>query len=141
MVIGSSFLVVSTTPTGSARSTRSAALPTRPGCPTLWGRRVEIDEPAGIVARAAELAAVEGFLDAIPAGSASFVIDGEAGIGKSTIWTAGTVSARRRLYWVLVSRPVEAETKMSYAVLGDLLEPVLEETLPKLPHPQRHALQ
>ena len=37
--------------------------------------------------------------------------------------------------------PVEAETRLSYAALGDLLEPILEEALPTLPEPQRKALE
>jgi len=96
---------------------------------------------AEIVGREVELASVEHFLDRVTAGPASLVIEGEAGIGKTTIWDAGVARARERLYRVLVSRPAEVETKMSYAALGDLLEPVLEKTLRQLPEPQRLALE
>src|SRR5689334_17271899 len=98
---------------------------------------------AEICGREDELAAVETFLDAL--GSRleprSLLIEGDAGIGKTTVWEAGLARAREQLYWVLVSRPAEAETKMSYAALGDLLEPVLEHVLPQLPGPQRRALE
>jgi hypothetical protein len=40
----------------------------------------------GIVGREAELDAFERFLDTLTAGPAGLVIDGEAGIGKTTIW-------------------------------------------------------
>jgi len=96
---------------------------------------------AEIFGREVELATVERFADSLPAGPAFLVIDGEAGIGKTTIWDAGVARARERLYWVLIARPAETETKMSYAALGDLLEPVLEQTLRKLPEPQRLALE
>ena len=96
---------------------------------------------AEIVGREAELASVEHFLDSVTARPAFLVLEGEAGIGKTTIWDAGVARARERLYRVLVSRPAEAETKMSYAALGDLLEPVLEQTLRQLPKPQRLALE
>lgn len=96
---------------------------------------------AEIFGREAELASVERFVDSLPAGPAFLVIDGEAGIGKTTIWNVGVACARERLYWVLVARPAEAETTMSYAALGDLLEPVLQQTLRKLPEPQQLALE
>jgi DNA-binding CsgD family transcriptional regulator len=96
-----------------------------------------------ICGRDFELAAVDAFLDALDLGSEAefLLIEGEAGLGKTTVWRAGVREARERLYWVLVSRPAEAETKMSYAALGDLLEPVLEDALPKLPDPQRRAIE
>ena len=66
---------------------------------------------------------------------------GEAGIGKTTVWKEGLDGARRRRYRTLSCGPVEAETRLSYAALGDLLEPVLEDALPTLPEPQRRALE
>jgi DNA-binding CsgD family transcriptional regulator len=96
---------------------------------------------AEIVGREVELAAVERFLASVTTAPTFLVIEGEAGIGKTTIWDAGLARARERSYRVLACRPAEAETKMSYAALGDLLEPVLEQTLGQLPDPQQHALE
>jgi DNA-binding NarL/FixJ family response regulator len=93
-----------------------------------------------IVSRERELAALDEFLDAVPASAATLLIEGEAGIGKTTIWEVGIAGARERGWQVCVSRPVESEAKLSYAALGDLLEDDLEETLPLLPEPQRRAL-
>lgn len=39
------------------------------------------------------------------------------------------------------SRPAQPEAKLSYAALIDLLEPVLDEVLDKLPSPQQRALE
>lgn len=94
-----------------------------------------------VIGREAELAILDRFLDSIPAGPGALLLSGEAGIGKTTIWREGLTSAQRRDYRTLSCGPVEAETRLSYAALGDLLEPVLDETLPTLPEPQRRALE
>src|SRR5262249_45702908 len=53
----------------------------------------------------------------------------------------GVGAARRRSTAVLMARPVEIETKLSFAGLADLLEPVLDDVLPELPGPQRRAFE
>jgi len=68
-------------------------------------------------------------------------LEGEPGIGKTTVWRAGVELARERGFRVLVAEPVEAERSLSYAALADLLEPVADEVLPSLPEPQRRALE
>jgi MoxR-like ATPase len=51
--------------------------------------------PARAVAgRAAELAAVDELLDALVAGPAALVLEGEPGIGKTTLWQAAVEQAR-----------------------------------------------
>ncbi|MGZ5351311.1 MAG: AAA family ATPase, partial [Actinomycetota bacterium] len=94
-----------------------------------------------VIGREPELAILDRFLDAIPAGPGALLLSGEAGIGKTTVWKEGLDGARRRRYRTLSCGPVEAETRLSYAALGDLLETVLEEALPTLPEPQRRALE
>ena len=94
-----------------------------------------------VIGREPELAILDRFLDAIPAGPGALLLSGEAGIGKTTVWKEGLDGARERRYRTLSCGPVEAETRLSYAALGDLLEPVLEEALPTLPEPQRRALE
>lgn len=49
-----------------------------------------------IVGREAELASVRAFVDQAGAGLAALVLDGDAGIGKSTLWLAGVEHARAR---------------------------------------------
>src|SRR5438128_7300897 len=94
-----------------------------------------------VVGRDAQLAAMRDFLLAVDRLPTALVIEGEAGIGKTTLWRAGVVFAGDSGYRVLSTRPSQAERQMSYAGLADLLEPVLEDALPKLPSPQRDALE
>ncbi|MGZ4382138.1 MAG: AAA family ATPase [Gaiellaceae bacterium] len=91
--------------------------------------------------REAELSEVEGFLDSIQDGFAALVVEGEPGIGKTTVWQETVRRAGERGYTLLVCRPAQAEAKLSFAALTDLLEPVPSETLEALPDPQRHALE
>jgi DNA-binding CsgD family transcriptional regulator len=96
---------------------------------------------AGVVGREREMAAVAAFLDAVPSGPCGLVLEGEAGIGKTTVWGAGAARAAERSYTVLSSRPAESEATLSFAALGDLMDGVLDEALPQLPPPQRRALE
>jgi DNA-binding CsgD family transcriptional regulator/Cdc6-like AAA superfamily ATPase len=93
-----------------------------------------------IVGREREIASLEAFLDAVPLGPTVLLIEGEPGIGKTTLWTRALEAARERSYLVLASHPVESETKLSFAAMGDLLEGVPEEVLSALPAPQARAL-
>ena len=94
-----------------------------------------------VVGREAELAVLEAFLDSIASGPSALLLSGDPGIGKTTVWKEGRAGALQRGYRTLSCVPVEAETRLSYAALGDLLEPVLDEALPSLPEPQRQALE
>jgi len=94
-----------------------------------------------IVGREVELASIHAFLERPAHGPVALVLEGEAGIGKSTLWVAGVEAARERGLRVLVSRPAEAERGLTHAGLGDLFENVLESVLPALPAPRRHALE
>ena len=94
---------------------------------TLYGR---VDELAKLVA----------FLDAVSGNPGILVIQGEAGAGKTTLFDAALRAARARAYRVLVARPAEAEARLSFAALRDLLEPVYDEVSGALPTPQRQAL-
>src|SRR6476661_9629336 len=91
--------------------------------------------------REAELARVSSFLDAVPNGPHAIVLGGEAGIGKSAVWLDALGHARARSFQVLSSRPTEAEAKLSFAAVGDLLDGVVDEILDALPAPQRTALE
>ena len=64
--------------------------------------------------------------------AAALVLEGEAGIGKSTLWLAGVEHARALGLRVLSSRPAEAERGLAHVGLGDLFEDVLDEVLPAL---------
>jgi DNA-binding CsgD family transcriptional regulator len=94
-----------------------------------------------VIGREPELAILHRFLDSIPTGPSALLLSGDPGIGKTTVWKEGLAGAELRRYRTLSCRPVEAETRLSYAALGDLLEPILEEALPTVPEPQGQALE
>jgi DNA-binding CsgD family transcriptional regulator len=94
-----------------------------------------------IVGRDRELASVGAFVDGAGVGPAALVLEGEPGIGKSTLWLAGVERARESGSGILVSRPAEAERGLAHAGLGDLFEGVLDDVLPRLSAPRRRALE
>ena len=73
-------------------------------------------------------------------GSRALLIEGEPGIGKTTVWFEVGRAAAAREVRVLQARPAESEARLSYAVLADLVEPVFDSTRNKLPPPQERAL-
>ncbi len=95
---------------------------------------------SGIFGREAELESVHEFVGSIAAGAAALVLEGDAGMGKTTLWSAATADAAEHGLRVLHARPAESETTLSFSALGDLLHPVLEEALEPLPDAQRRAL-
>ena len=94
-----------------------------------------------IVGREDELASLHAFVGRAEEGPAALVLEGEAGIGKSTLWLAGVDRARHLGLRVLSSRPAEAERGLAHAGLGDLFDDVLDDVLPALPEPRRRALE
>jgi hypothetical protein len=95
--------------------------------------------PERIVGREAERAAVSAFLDAVPAGPAGLLLEGEAGIGKTTLWMDALSKAGERSFRILSCRAAEAEAPLSFTALGDLLDG-LDGPMGLLPAPQGRAL-
>ena len=81
------------------------------------------------------------FVEAASGLPAVLLLQGEAGIGKTTLWLAGVAEAREKGLRVLVARPGEAETGLAFAALADLLGEALELVADALPRPQRRALR
>ena len=94
-----------------------------------------------VVGREDELASVAAFVDESRDGPAALVLEGEAGIGKSTLWLAGVEHARTRGLRVLSSRPAEAERSLAHVGIGDLFENVVDDVLPALTAPRQRALK
>jgi DNA-binding CsgD family transcriptional regulator len=94
-----------------------------------------------IVGRDEELAVVAGFLADTDSLSRVLVIEGEPGIGKTTVWRYTVEEGRALGYRVLTARPGRSEAQLAFAGLSDLLEDPLEELLPMLPPPQARALR
>ncbi len=94
-----------------------------------------------LIGREAELATIGQFLDSPPDGLRALVLEGEAGIGKTTLWKAGLSAAPANGYRLLSAAPTEAEAGLPYASLGDLLDPIPEEAVSALSEPLRTALE
>jgi DNA-binding CsgD family transcriptional regulator len=94
-----------------------------------------------VIGREQELAELTTLLAAVDRLPAAVVLEGEPGIGKTILWRAGLELAPPHGYRVLRATPSTAEMRLSFAAVADLLEPALAETLPRLPRPQRHALE
>ena len=94
---------------------------------------------AEVVGRDEELASIAAFLDDGAPGA--LLLEGEAGIGKTTLWREAVRLASERGSTVLSCRPASHETRLSFAGLADLVAPVLDELGADLPDPQRRALE
>jgi DNA-binding CsgD family transcriptional regulator len=93
-----------------------------------------------IAGRDAELASLRDFVESISGGAVALVLEGEAGMGKTTLWRAAVEEAEELGLVVLRTQPVESEATLSFAGVGDLLDPVLDVALEGLPAVQRKAL-
>ena len=95
---------------------------------------------SALVGRQAELEVIEAFLDRVEGGPAALVLEGEAGIGKTTLWQSGVATARSRGFTVLSARPVQSEAQLAYASVADLLAGLSDDGFTDLPEPQREGL-
>lgn len=89
-----------------------------------------------ILGREDEIAALEA-LFANDAGA--LLIEGQAGIGKTTLWRAGLRLARAHGFRVLATTPLRSQAQFAYGGVGDLCSGSLGR-LGELPAPQRRAL-
>lgn len=94
----------------------------------------------GILGRAAEIAVIEDFLEGRAGGARVLVLEGEPGIGKTTLWRWAAANAENHGLSVLRAQPTEAEQELAFATLGDILAGVHDE-IGALPEPQRRALR
>ena len=93
------------------------------------------------VGRDAELAEVDLFLAQMSAASCALALEGDAGIGKTTIWQEVVDRAAGAGMLVLACRPAAAEAKLSFSGLSDMLTGVGEPAFATLPELQRSALE
>jgi DNA-binding CsgD family transcriptional regulator len=108
----------------------------REGCGIF--HKVALATAPTLVGRERELARVHAFLSGED--GTKLLLEGEPGIGKTTLWSAGLADARTRDACILQARPAAAERDLSFAALGDLLDDLREE-IGALPAPQRRALR
>jgi hypothetical protein len=77
-----------------------------------------------VVGREFELARIGALVEAVPSGARSLIIQGEPGIGKTTLWRHAVGSCREAGFRVLQARPAEEEMPLALSGLGDLFEQV-----------------
>jgi DNA-binding CsgD family transcriptional regulator len=94
--------------------------------------------PSRMAGRVDERRAIEALVAAPSGDAATLVIEGAAGIGKSTLWEAAVTSVTDAI--VLACAPTEAEASMPFAGLADLLGDIGADELAALPDPQQRAL-
>ena len=93
-----------------------------------------------VIGRSTEAEAVAAFLDSVADEPTALVVEGEPGIGKTTVWLSTLKTARKRGFRVLSARPSAAESVFAYAGLADLLNGVDASAFTGLPHPQLVAV-
>ena len=92
--------------------------------------------------RAADFRVVEDFLRRASAQPASLLIEGEPGIGKTTLWLQVIERAAAQGYRVLSAQGSPVAVSYAYAVVTDLLAAAVDaETLTSLPTAQRAAVE
>ncbi|MDH4345761.1 MAG: AAA family ATPase [Thermoleophilia bacterium] len=93
-----------------------------------------------VIGRERELELADGFLAEAADRSGALAFVGDAGIGKTTLWSAVVEDAIGRGYVVLTARPSQAEAGLPFAVLTDLFASMAEHVLTGLPEAQQAAL-
>ena len=94
-----------------------------------------------LVGREQELAFIDEFLAESRSAPGALLIEGPAGAGKTTVWRAGVERAGALGHRMLVCRPARAEVHLLYGGLSDMLVEHVAEVLPRLPKPQRRAIE
>jgi DNA-binding CsgD family transcriptional regulator len=93
-----------------------------------------------VVSRPLEFRAVTEFLRSASQQPSGLVIEGEPGIGKTTLWLSALEEARGRGYQVFSARVGQAESVLAYAAVADLLRDIDDSVLAELSDVQRVAV-
>lgn len=92
-----------------------------------------------MIGRAAELATLTAQLDAISTSGTALVVDGEAGIGKSTLLAAAAQWATDHGYAQASCSGLQSQSEVGFAGVHELIHPLLTD-VDQLPRRQRSAL-
>jgi MoxR-like ATPase len=77
---------------------------------------------ARVVSREPQAAEIAAFLTSVVAAPCALVIEGEPGIGKTTLWLETIERAEADGFRVMAARPVDAESVLAYTSLADMLD-------------------
>jgi DNA-binding CsgD family transcriptional regulator len=93
-----------------------------------------------VVSRSTELRSIAQFFAAVQDQPSGLLLEGAAGIGKTTLWLAALKQARRQGFHVLSARAWEAESVLAYGTVADLMADIDASVLAALPDIQRVAV-
>jgi ATP/maltotriose-dependent transcriptional regulator MalT len=93
-----------------------------------------------VQSRQTESRRIAGFLASAATEPSALLIEGEPGIGKTTLWLEALELARNQGFGVLSARAAAAESVLAYTALADLLDGVPASAWADLPDPQRFAV-
>ena len=93
-----------------------------------------------MLSRSVERQTIADFMAAARSAPAGLILEGEAGIGKTTLWFDALDQARELGFRVLSAQATEAETVLAYSGVADLLGDLDAEVFERLPGLQRLAV-
>ena len=93
-----------------------------------------------VVSRSAEFRAIAALIESVKEHPAGLLLEGDPGIGKTTLWLAAIERAREAGMSVLSARAWEAESVLAYSSVADLLGEVTAGVLESLPDVQQVAV-
>lgn len=93
-----------------------------------------------MIGRDLEAVAIDSLLDSAATGPCALIVEGDAGIGKTTVLNEGIRRADERGYTVLTAQASQAESVMSYTSLADLLGGLGPDRISGVPVPQKDAI-
>jgi len=94
-----------------------------------------------VIGRRTELARIDAFLADARLSTHTLVVEGEPGMGKTTLFLEAVARADRAGAGTMTARPSGVEATFAWAAIGDLLEGVPDSLLDGLPPPQARALR
>ena len=93
-----------------------------------------------LAGRTHEVGLLHRFLDDLPLGPRALILEGEVGIGKTSLLDQLAATARERSWHVLAASPVASELPWEFAALADLFGRLPPDLVERLPPAQQRAL-